>query len=590
MSTVSDPDLQATFCATLVDEWVRSGVEHAVVSPGSRSTPLALALAAEARLQLHVVLDERSAAFFAVAIGRESGRPSVLLCTSGTAAVEFHPAVVEADLDRVPLLVCTADRPPELHAIGAPQTVDQQHLFGRSVRWFHDPGVPSAPNQHAWRSTASRAVASAIHHPQGPGPVHLNLPFREPLVGAVQPLSAGRAGDAPWHTVVDINNESDFGASADRLKQLLENQRGVLVAGAGSPPLAPLRELAETLGWPILADPRSGLRVVDPLVVSAVDPIVRDPEVVDALRPDVCIRFGAPWASKVLGQLLSKVPHDILIDPRGAWLDPHRSAEFVLQGSADRSLRVLQELVSTPVSPSWCGLWKHVDNAAAGAIENALENGDITEPLIARRLLQQLPDHSCLIVSSSMPIRDVEWFGPARDNLRVLANRGANGIDGVVSTILGVAATHSGLTIGLLGDLAFLHDAGALVLAAHHRHPAVIVVIDNGGGGIFEFLGQATQLDRARFELLFGTAQPVDIQAVCASYGLESSTVTSIDELRAHITQASSIPKVSVIRIVTDRQANVRVHEEINRAVAEAARRAVEQFTDARPLTTEPGV
>ncbi len=574
-STVSDPDLQATFCATLVDEWVRAGVEHAVVSPGSRSTPLALALAAESRLQLHVVLDERSAAFFAVAIGRATDKPAVLLCTSGTAAVEFHPAVVEADLDRIPLLVCTADRPPELHSIGAPQTVDQQHLFGRSVRWFHDPGVPAVPNRHAWRSTASRAVASAKHHPNGPGPVHLNLPFREPLVGVPQPLPTGRVSDSPWHSVIDTNNDSELTAVSSRLKEILSDGRGVIVAGAGSPPLSVLRELAETLGWPILAEPRSGVRVVDPLVISAVDPIVRDPEVLGSLRPNVCIRFGAPWASKVFGQLLATVAHDVLVDPVGAWLDPHRSAEFVLQGSASRIVRELTELSSKSDSSEWVQTWSAVDDAASRAIDVALAKEPLSEPLIARRLLQQLPDNSCLMVSSSMPIRDVEWFGAARDNVRVLANRGANGIDGVVSTVLGVAASHAGLTVGLLGDLAFLHDAGALVLAAHHRDPAVFVVIDNGGGGIFEFLGQATQLDRERFELLFGTAQPVDIEAVCRAYGLRSTTVESVEDLCAQIIEASTVEKVSVIRIVTDRQANVRVHDEVNRAVAEACRQVI---------------
>ncbi|MET0459439.1 MAG: 2-succinyl-5-enolpyruvyl-6-hydroxy-3-cyclohexene-1-carboxylic-acid synthase, partial [Ilumatobacteraceae bacterium] len=282
-------DVQATFCATLVDELVAQGVRHAVVAPGSRSTPMALALTAVPELAVHVVHDERSAAFVALGLGL-SGTPAILLCTSGTAAANFHPAVVEAGLSEVPMIALTADRPPELRDVGAPQTIDQTHLYGRSVRWFHDPGVPDDAAAGTWRSLGARAFAAAAT-----GPVHLNLPFREPLVGQPGPLPPRRSGSATAGRPVSAAITPD-------VVDLLRQERGVILAGGGGAASADLvGPLAEATGWPVLADPTSGLRTTAGAVASF-DALLRHERLAAELRPDVVVRIGRPAASKVLAQ------------------------------------------------------------------------------------------------------------------------------------------------------------------------------------------------------------------------------------------------------------------------------------------------
>ena len=308
----------ATFCATLVDEWARAGVRHAIVCPGSRSTPMALALAADDCLAVQVVHDERSAAFLALGVGLATGIPAVVLTTSGTAAAELHPAVVEADLSSVPMIVCTADRPPELQDVGAPQTIDQVHLYGRSVRWFAAPEVPDDARAATWRPLAARAVAEALG--PRPGPVHLNLAFRDPLVGTPATLPAGRGGDAPWVAVrsgrpEEIDDLADVAAR-------LDVRRGVVLAGGGSSadPTAVLA-LADFLGWPVLADPRAaGVWTPSASVVAHADELLRVPAFA-AERPDVVLRFGEPPASKVLNQWLADVPMIAAVS-HGRWIDP----------------------------------------------------------------------------------------------------------------------------------------------------------------------------------------------------------------------------------------------------------------------------
>ena len=580
-STRRPEDVQATFCATLVDEWVRAGVTDAVVSPGSRSTPMALAIAADTRLRLQVVLDERSASFRALGLAKVTARPVVLLCTSGTAAVEYHAAVAEADLDRVPLLVCTADRPAELHGIGAPQTVDQQFLFGRSVRWFGQIGVPDPASEGAWRSFASRAFCEATSGSRGPGPVHLNLPFREPLVGVPGPLPAARADDAPWHAVT-----TDAGA----LIRLASGRRGIIVVGAGATPsgddgtVAAITSMATALGWPVLSEPRSGVRDSSDALICAVDQILRSATAAEVLRPEVIIRFGAPWASKVFGQWLASCVGavDVLVDPHDAWLDPHRTANVVIHSSGRHvSARFvaspsLDGTFMQPADPAWLQLWEAASRAADGVLASALDSVDdapMTEPWIARAVVRDVPSASRIVVSSSMPVRDVEWFTAPRPDVAIVANRGANGIDGVVSTILGAATADAGPTFGLLGDLSFLHDAGALASAGKGEVNATLIVIDNGGGGIFEFLPQASTLERDRFELLFGTEQPVDVAAVLRGYGVAVEEPTTKAEFVAVVRSAPQ--GLRAVLVKTDRQANVAHHNELQQRVVNAVEAAI---------------
>src|SRR4051794_3105182 len=485
---------QATFCATLVDEWARAGVTDAFVAPGSRSTPLALALVADGRLRTHVFHDERAASFAALGAGVATRRPAVLLCTSGTAATHLHAAVVEAHQAGVPLLVCTADRPPELQGVGAPQTIDQQHLYGGAVRWFVDPGVPDDATRGTWRALAARAVVEATG--AWPGPVHLNLPFRDPLVGEPGALPPGRPGGAPWVS----------GGSPQRNTLVVDGQRVLVVAGAGAEPV-----LAD-VGLPVLADPRSGL--AGPNVVRHADAILRPPSSAATLTPDVVWRVGPPPASKVVNEWLATcgaVEHVIA----GGWSDP--------AGTATTHAPFGTVPVLPLSDPEWLAAWQDADRAAEDAIAAALaRETKLTEPHVARVTVDTLPAGAHLVVASSMPIRDVEWFANRRADVTVHANRGANGIDGTISTGIGVALASGRPTTVLLGDVAFLHDSTALIGVQQRDVSCTIVVVDNDGGGIFSFLPQASALPAERFEQLFGTPHGVKAEELAAAYGIAS--------------------------------------------------------------------
>jgi 2-succinyl-5-enolpyruvyl-6-hydroxy-3-cyclohexene-1-carboxylate synthase len=569
----------------LVDEWARAGVTHAVVCPGSRSTPLALALSAEPRLGIHVRLDERSAGFTALGIGLATGTPAVVVVTSGTAAAELHAAVVEADLAGVPMLVCTADRPPESRDVGAPQTIDQTHLYGRSVRWFADPGVPDDPSRSSWRSLGSRSVAEAVSGARGPGPVHLNLPFREPLLGdaVLGGVPAGRPAGAPWHLVStgpvpppDGLVEELVGTAGFR-----PGTRGVVVAGARCGEPSAVLGLSDALSWPVLADPRSGLRG-RATVIAAADGILRAPGFVTGHRPDVALVLGGRWVSKVVSTFLSGV-ETVVVDPSGSWPDPDRSVGRLVRCDPTLLCRALAAAASTssgtgtgpvPVG-DWSKEWEEAEARARRVIDRELAGGaPWTEPALAHRLVGALPDGSRLMVSSSMPVRDVEAFGALRDDPpAVYANRGANGIDGVVSTAAGVALA-AGPTVALVGDLAFLHDVSALLGPAGERAPLTVVVADNGGGGIFSFLPPARSVERGTFERLFGTPQSADVAAVAAGFGWAVEEIdpdAPPEALAGALARSSERGGGTVIRVrLPDRAANVAVHDRVNAAIVAA--------------------
>jgi 2-succinyl-5-enolpyruvyl-6-hydroxy-3-cyclohexene-1-carboxylate synthase len=563
--------VNATCCATYVDEWVRAGVRHAVVAPGSRSTPMALALAARDDLAVHVHHDERSAAFVALGIGRASGVPAILLTTSGTAAVELHPAVVEADLSAVPMLVVTADRPPELWDVGAPQTVDQTHLFGRSVRWFAEPGAPDAARSGTWRSVAARSVVEAVDAAAGPGPVHLNLSFREPLAGIPAALPEGRPDGRPWHTLAGHRGVLDRAGTAD-LVALLDRRRGVIVAGAGGGGVDDVLELAVAAVWPVLADARSGCRIEHPAVVTHADALLRIEALAGDLRPEVVVRLGEPPASKVLGAWLTgSGATQVVVGGDARWFDADRTAAAVVRAEPGGVLRALACTLRHDPDPAWAEAWSAAEAAASAAVDAVLDAHDeATEPAVARTLARTLPADATLVVSSSMPVRDLEWFG-GPSTARVLANRGANGIDGVVSTAVGAALTAAGSpTAVLIGDVAFLHDSNALLGLAARGIDLTIVVVDNDGGGIFSFLPQAEVLAAERFELLFGTPHGVDLAALAAAHGIATVTVERRDHLAPAITAAVDAGGVQIVRVRTDRTANVAVHREIEAAVRAA--------------------
>lgn len=567
-------DTQATFCAALVDEWVRCGVTDAVVCPGSRSTPMALALASDERIAVHVHHDERAGGFVALGLGLASGRPALVLTTSGTAAVELHPSVVEAHQASVPMIVLTADRPPELHHVGAPQTVDQVRLYGGAVRWFAEPGVPAPTAAGTWRSLAARSVAEATTGVAGPGPVHLNLAFREPLVGTAGELPPGRPDGAPWHTTTGKRSAVDRLGTA-RLEELLDADRGVIIAGAGSGDPAVVLALAAATGWPVLADPRSGCRTTASGVVAAFDAIVRHEPTAAALAPDVVLRLGAPPASKVLGQWVAgSGAVEVAVDEHGRWFDATHQAAHVLHADPAAACQALVHLVGGRSNEAWTAAWAAAEAAAQSALDAVLAGHlEPTEPGIARTVASALPEGSTLVVSSSMPVRDVEWFAAPRDGLRVLSNRGANGIDGVVSTGVGaaLAARGSGLpTVVLIGDVAFLHDSNALLGLADRGVDLTIVVVDNDGGGIFSFLPQGQALGPDRFEQLFGTPHGVDLSVLAAAHGLMTVEPATGADIADAVLASIGAGGARLVQIRTDRVSNVEVHDELHAAVAEA--------------------
>lgn len=543
-----------TFCATLVDEWIRHGVRHAVVAPGSRSTPMATALADRtAGISLHVVHDERVAAFVALGLGL-GGVPAVVLCTSGTAAANLHPAVVEADLSDVPMLVVTADRPPELRDVGAPQTIDQTHLFGRSVRWFHDPGVPDATVAHTWRSLAARSFRAAER-----GPVHLNLPFRDPLVGDPDDLPPGRtpAGDEGILAPIASGppaSDAPFALAA------LERERGVIVAGgrSGVDP-AVVQRITRATGWPLLADPTSGCRHLDG-AVTTFDAALRHPGFADAHRPEVVVRLGRPPASKVLAQWIARSGATVVQVGGPGVIDPDHDVVATLTADSVAALEGLRGATGTP----WPARWANAEARAAAALDGVLASEpSLTEPGVARTVAQHLPDGVDLVVASSMPVRDLEWYGgPAA---RAHANRGANGIDGVVSTALGRALAGRP-AVALVGDVALLHDSNALVALSRRAADLRIVVVDNDGGGIFSFLPQAETYPPERFETLFGTPHGSDLVALAEAHGVPGRTVTTADELADALGRAGPW----LVRVATERAANVDVHARLHAAVAAA--------------------
>jgi 2-succinyl-5-enolpyruvyl-6-hydroxy-3-cyclohexene-1-carboxylate synthase len=561
LSVVSETSAQATFCATIVDEWIRLGLTDVVLCPGSRSTPVALALARRRELNLHVRLDERSAGFVALGLARELKRPVGILVTSGTATSELHSAICEADLSAIPLIVITADRPPELHGVGAPQTMNQQHLFGTAVRSFIDPGVPVASAAPTWRALASRAFEAAAGVSDAPGPVQLNLPLRDPLDAEPSDLPPARPGS--WRIThrgarpgVDLSSAT---MSVDRV---------LVVAGDGAP--SGLAEHCAAQHFVLACDPRSGLRT-RPRVVALADPILRSHA--EALKPELVVLVGAPWASKVLGETIAEWARSgvrvVHLSSTPSLVDPHAVVgERVI--ADDEGLLVTIASLGKASSSAFVERWAAAEVAARSALDAALATTDsLSEPSIAR-LLGERRDVAVLTVSSSMPIRELEWFAPEVHAV-VRSNRGVNGIDGVTSSAIG-AALSGATTVCVIGDLAFLHDLSALVDGLGESPGSlVIVVVNNGGGGIFSFLPQASSVDEATFASLFHTARPINHELVVTGLGHRVQVVSNTGDFGSALDGSIGTPGISVVVAnVSTPSGNVALHDRLNQAVASA--------------------
>ena len=453
----------------VVDELVRGGVRHAVVAPGSRSAPLAFALHERSEIAVHVEIDERSAGFLGVGIAKASGVPAVVVCTSGTAAANLHPAVVEAFHSRTPLLVLTADRPPEQRDTGDNQVIDQARLYGGAVRWFAE--LEAAGRRTGavryWRSVAARAVAEAQGRPAGP--VHVNVPLRDPLAPEddpswVEPLG-GRADDLPWTTRgVDLRLPGPT-AVAEVADAVVRHPSGVLVLGDVDVDGTVAAGFAAASGWPVVAEPQSNARTGDH-VVSTADLLLAGAAFADTHVPDVAVVVGRPVLARGVARWLAAVPQVVLVDADGAWLDPRRNVGHIVRADPTALLRDVAAGVEARPPTHWLAQWQHAERAARAAIDDLLDGVPLpSEPRTARDLAACLPDGALLMVASSMPIRDLASVMRPRAGLRVLGNRGASGIDGFVSTVLGAALAHDGPVAALAGDLSVLHDQNGFLLA-----------------------------------------------------------------------------------------------------------------------------
>jgi 2-succinyl-5-enolpyruvyl-6-hydroxy-3-cyclohexene-1-carboxylate synthase len=553
------------FGRTFCDELARCGLREVVLAPGSRSTPLAMAfgdLEQAGRLRLHVRIDERSASFTALGLAKASRRPVAVLCTSGTAAANFHPAVIEADESGIPLLVLTADRPPELLSTGANQAIDQIKLFGSAVRWFFEVGVPErrADAVAFWRSLACQAWGQAAGSAGGwAGPVHLNLAFRDPLTpgsgGQDWPESLdGRPDGRPW-----TRFEPPRAASGQL--ELPWTERGVVVCGDGDYDAAALVDLAGQAGWPVLAEPSSGARH-GPNALPAYQYLLATPEFMAAHRPDVLVSAGRPGLSRPQSAFLAAPAdrHVVLGQGPGRWADPQRAATDVAAGI---------RLSGAPAGPTpWLDGWLRADKAARRAVDAVLDEQDrLTEPRVARDLVLGLPEDALLWAASSMPVRDIDLHALTRADVRVLADRGTSGIDGTTSAAIGAALAHGGPSFALIGDLAFLHDAPGLALGPGEPRPDLcLVVVNNDGGGIFSTLEQAAFT--GSFERLFGTPHGASLDHLAAAFGLPYQRLDQPEDLG----KALAGTGLRIVEAQTDRAAGAALRARLREVAADAVR------------------
>jgi 2-succinyl-5-enolpyruvyl-6-hydroxy-3-cyclohexene-1-carboxylate synthase len=572
----------------LVDELARCGMRHSVTSPGSRNAPIALTLAADERIDAVSVIDERAAGFMALGMAKASGLPVAVTCTSGTAAANLLPAVVEAYEARVPLIVLTADRPPELRDVGAGQAIDQLKLFGSAAKWFVEVGNGEPGRDWA---THVRALACRTWWTAGggrPGPVHLNLPLREPLAPVPEELNVldwqGRDDGRPWVELREHSSAPDADDVQQLAERLADTPRGAIVCGGGATPDACGRlaeaatRLASQCGWPILAEPTSGVRCGEhdgSHVVAHYDLLLRDEPFADRLRPDLVLRIGDMPTSKPLRGWLAGVDQ-VLVDPHAAWNEPTRRAETLLHADPVRACDALATALEARLAAgtgaaaasvgAWLAGWRAADTVVAPALEAA---SDPFEPKLYAALEPLLPDRALVFVSSSMPIRHLESHFPrSTKQIAFLANRGANGIDGVVATAAGAARATGRPTLLLIGEVALLHDVGGLLAARRAGIDLTILCSNNGGGGIFDFLPVAEHADADAYERHIATPTGVDVAAVAALAGLAHHHAETAPGLATALTA----PGPSLIELRTDRShslaASAAVMKRISAALA----------------------
>jgi 2-succinyl-5-enolpyruvyl-6-hydroxy-3-cyclohexene-1-carboxylate synthase len=580
---VDRTNANTALASAFAEELARGGLRHAVVSPGSRSTPLAVALWRQPEIEVSVIVDERSAAFFALGAAQATGTPVAMLCTSGTAAANYHPAICEADESALPLIALTADRPPELRGIGAGQTIDQIKLFGSAVRWFCEVGTNTADDDGLfhYRSVACRALAAARGEPR-PGPIHLNLPWREPLapvpigdaVTASDPLALEGRDVRPLTAVTSIDTEPSTFLLEEVAGHIAGARSGVIVAGRQLDPelREPLTRLARAAGFPLLAEPTSQLRCGPhdrSHVIATYDHLLRDEGFRVSARPDLVLRFGEMPTSKPLRTWLAESGADqIVVDPRCGWNEPTRRAAALLRADpTELAAGWAARLGEDRPPPS---RWLEAERAAWAALEAAMDGAEeMSEPKLHLALGRAHRHGELLYTASSMPIRDQESFlRPSETDVLFLSNRGANGIDGLVSSGIGAAHASGKPTTIVTGELGLLHDLGGLAALSEVSTPVRVVVVNNDGGGIFGFLPQADVLPHDEFEALLGTPRGVDVAAAAALFDLPYRKLETLGETADALGAGTGL-----IEVQTSRRDDVELRRRLSAAVVRSVGR-----------------
>ena len=573
-----------SYVGAFADELVRAGVTEVCICPGSRSTPLAIVLQQQPSLRVWMHLDERSASFFALGLARTQRKPVAVVGTSGTAVLNFTPAVAEARQGRVPLIVLTADRPPELRGIGSTQTVDQVRLYGSQAKWSEEMLLPEATESATRyvRAIADRAVSTAMAQP--PGPVHLNFPFREPLIPA-DPEAAPDTMPEPTVRVLRASRRPVATDLQPLAADLALRTRGLIVCGPmdSSDFAAAVTDLARTLDWPLVADVLSQVRTGPHHgddIIDNFDAFLRHRPTVETLEPEVILRFGATPVSKPLSQYLENNSHSrqIVVAEDDTWLDPQQTAtDFVFADPTEfclslREAFLVEAISNDPRRQAWIKAWLEANHVSRITLPKALTDSEkMSEPTVIHQLAGLLPEDAIVYAGNSMPVRDLDSFFPGGEvPFRFMANRGVSGIDGVVSSALGAAAASQQPLVLIIGDISLYHDSNGLLAALRYgdRLNVTLIVVNNDGGGIFSFLPQAEQSEH--FEELFGTPHGLEFRHLAALYGLPHECAETAPAFDVAVAKSLASKGVSLIEVHTERTANRHGHDDLWEQVANA--------------------
>ncbi|MGG2024573.1 2-succinyl-5-enolpyruvyl-6-hydroxy-3-cyclohexene-1-carboxylic-acid synthase [Gottfriedia sp. S16(2024)] len=569
---MKDNEALTKYIGALVDEISALNIQNVVISPGSRSTPISMLVNEHPKLKSYIAVDERGAAFFALGIAKSTKQPTVLICTSGTAASNYMPAISEAKESRIPLIVLTADRPHELRDIGAPQAMNQIGLYGSFVKKFIELALPEASEamyQYA-RSSVNRLYRSCVTAPMGP--VHMNVPLREPLVPnfAIDDLfSAGKRKNSAHtiltETLATISNET----SSEFTKLFQSKRKGLLVCGpyVEEGALKKIKALGNLLDYPVLCDPLSNGRTIsgneDSNVIDTYDTFLRFEDVVDSLDSEVIVRFGAMPVSKTFSQYVQRQKDCelIVIDEGDLWRDPTLKATQMISCDDIQFCNAILESYqkTSSLEIDWLNKWKTINEKTKNGLQQAEQFDELFEGKIVQALAKNLLEESTLFVSNSMPIRDVDTFLLSQSKkLKIACNRGVNGIDGTIATALGMAAAGECVTL-LIGDLSFYHDLNSLVLSKLHHLPLRVILVNNDGGGIFSFLPQSKE--EKHFEALFGTPLGLEFEHATALFGGVHTKIQNWFELEDELAKKNN--GLHVIEIQTNRKENYELHQKV---------------------------